>query len=258
MLPGDWGDAREIDILAVVIDAADHVERELRCSLDGEIEVVSQIADEDPITYYRDDCAGAYRIALSIRGRKWNQLAYQFAHEFCHVLSGYETLRDNPNNWFHEAICELASLFTLRRMGRRWESNPPYPNWAGYAPNLTQYADRQMREWKEGAPGSLEFTSWLEANEHPMRGNPYMREKNGVVATKLLTAFEERPAGWNAVRQLPSSLSRIREYMRQWRQVVDNDDRSFVARLEREMFGTMPVATPPNTHRPAFRLITPT
>ena len=74
------------------------------------------------------------------RDRQQNQYAYQFAHEFCHVLSGYEGLEGNPNNWFHETICELASVFTLRRMAERWPTHPPYPNWAGYSKHLLEYA----------------------------------------------------------------------------------------------------------------------
>ena len=63
----------------------------------------------------------------SARDRKWAKFGYQFSHEFCHVLSNYENLKANPNNWFHEAICELASVFTLRRMAERWPTHPPYP-----------------------------------------------------------------------------------------------------------------------------------
>ena len=69
------------------------------------------------------------------------QFAYQFSHEFCHIMSDYERLRENPNGWFHEAICELASVFTLRCMAERWSSCAPYPNWVEYSDSLLSYAE---------------------------------------------------------------------------------------------------------------------
>ena len=57
-------------------------------------------------------------IKLSARDTYWNKYAYQFAHEFCHVISKHDNLKENPNNWFHEAICELSiHAFTLRLYG---------------------------------------------------------------------------------------------------------------------------------------------
>ena len=236
MLPGDWGGARETDVRAVVMDAAGQVERELRCPFDGEIELVNLAEDQGPITFYRDGGAGPYRVGVCVRGRRWNQLAYQFAHEFCHVLSGYERLRDNPNNWFHEALCELASLFVLRRAGQRWLSAPPFPNWVSYAANLSVYADRRAREWSTAAPTPACFAAWLAVNEQPMRRDPCVRDRNGVVALKLLPVFEEQPAGWNAVRRLPAANGCIREYIGQWRGAVEDVDRAFVERLEHALF----------------------
>lgn len=64
---------------------------------------------KDPITFYRTDGGGPYDIHLTVCGRKWNQYAYQFAHEYCHVQSGYELLCDNSNNLLHESICELTA-----------------------------------------------------------------------------------------------------------------------------------------------------
>ena len=38
------------------------------------------------ITLIRDSTHDPYIIKLSVRDTLWDQYAYQFAHEFCHVL----------------------------------------------------------------------------------------------------------------------------------------------------------------------------
>jgi hypothetical protein len=49
---------------------------------------------------------------------------YQFAHEFAHILSNYERHADSKvarqHEWFEEALCEVASLYALKRVGMQW------------------------------------------------------------------------------------------------------------------------------------------
>ena len=40
----------------------------------------------------------SYTILLTANGRLLAQFSYQFAHEFCHLLSGYEQLHESANN----------------------------------------------------------------------------------------------------------------------------------------------------------------
>ncbi len=96
-------------------------------------------------------------IQLTCKDPRWNQYAYQFAHEFCHLLSGYEDLEGNPNNWFHETICELASVFTLRRMGEQWATHPPYANWTDYSKSLLKYAAQRQKRDEVQLPIGLIF-----------------------------------------------------------------------------------------------------
>ena len=148
VVSGEWGVARTADIEKLLSDAASHINGLLRTPWTGELHVRSAPpSDPTPRTLLRCSKTDPIVIQLACKDRRWNQYAYQFAHEFCHVLSGYEGLEGNPNNWFHETICELASVFTLRRMAERWPTHPPYPNWAGYSKHLLEYAaKRQKRE----------------------------------------------------------------------------------------------------------------
>ena len=227
VLPCEWGDARLDDIQNLLQDVASHIERELRDPFPGTIEVMNLPGEKQPRTHYRSPGNAAYPINLTAKDRKWSMFAYQFAHEFCHVISGYEPLRDNPNNWFHESICELASAFVLRQMGERWQHQPPYQSWASYSVSLTDYADCLLERLSSNMP-SGSFRAWLSENESDLRADPCLRDKNGVVATKLLPNFEQEPSGWNAVRQLPATTGNIREYIESWRSSVDAQDRGFV------------------------------
>ena len=229
--PCDWGEALPENIQALLENTASHIHAEMRQPVEGTINVLNLPSEKDPITFYRRTGKGPYEINLTVRDRRWSQYAYQFAHEYCHVQSGYEQLRDNPNNWFHESICELASLYTLRRMGERWRKNPPYPDWATYGPNLTAYADKIISAHSlAGVPDST-FAGWLMWEEPELRKDPCQREKNKVVACRLLGIFEECPGGWNSIRALPASTAPILDYLKDWRAACQRDDRPFVDRV---------------------------
>ena len=101
VLPCDWGEARPRDIEALLKDTASHLNRELRNPFNGIVNV--KIAPPDvwtPRILFRPAPDEAFVIQLTAQNRRWSQFSYQFAHEFCHVLSGYQQLRDNPNNGF--------------------------------------------------------------------------------------------------------------------------------------------------------------
>lgn len=65
-----------------------------------------------------------------------------------------------------------------------------------------------------------------------MRECAYLRDKNGIVALKLLCVFEQCPHGWNTVRRLPVSTERIAVYANAWKDSVQHVDQEFVGRVE--------------------------
>ena len=83
-----------------------------------------------PIILFHHPGQTTYTILPRTGARRWAQYSYQFAQEFCHLVSGYECLEGGANSWFHESICEMAALFTLRSIGMTWKEDPLYPNWA--------------------------------------------------------------------------------------------------------------------------------
>ena len=230
--PCGWGEARPRDIGTLLSDVASQFNRLMREPFAGSIQVVPAPPHNfTPMIHYRASRQGSITIQLTARDRSWAQFAYQFVHEFCHALSNYELLRGNPNSWFHEALCELASVFTLRRMAETWPTQPPYPNWADYAGSLASYADDLLADEERHLPFGITLATWLSTHEEELRNNAYLRPKNAVVAHTLLPIFEEEPEGWNTIRKLPVSSGSLTEYLDDWHQRVDAVDEPFMKRL---------------------------
>ena len=232
--PSGWDDARPTDVQVLLTDVASHIEKFLREPMLGIIQV-------RPAPSY--DCVPRTRLRLSeretfpiqltgtVQGRDWAKFSYQFSHEFCHVLSKYERIEGNPNNWFHEAICELASVFTLRQMAEQWPIYPPYPNWADCAGELSNYSDDLLSREECQLDPRKTLATWLLQEEESLRCDRYQRDKNAVVSYSLLPIVEDEPTGWNAVRSLPESSEGLKAYLHAWSLHVDPLDRPFVDRV---------------------------
>ena len=230
--PRGWGEAIPGNIAVLLTDVSSHLNRLLAEPVADHINVVHVSgASAVPRTLYRYSEYGPITIRLTARDDLWSKFAYQFSHEFCHVLSNYERLGDGPNNWFHEALCELASVFTLRRMAERWPILPPYPNWADYASALYDYADDLLENENHQLPKGLTLANWLTMHEEEIRRDPYIRDKNAIVAYRLLPLFEQDPNGWNALRSLPDSHGSLLEYLADWQKWAEPRDKPFVQRL---------------------------
>lgn len=232
-----WGLARPSDIQMLLENTASHLNRFLRSPFTGDIEVVSSPPSEEPMVHYRLSLNSPFRVQLTARDRHWSQFSYQFAHEFCHILSNYEFLQANPNQWFHEAICELASVFTLRRMAESWTIHPPFLNWSNYASSLADYAEARLSSEESQLPQEETLPNWLQGREYELREDPYQRELNGVVAYCLLPLFENYPVGWNTIRELPNSEEKLNIYLNEWHSRVHVEDRRLLESVMELLLG---------------------
>ena len=232
--PYGWGMALSIDVQVLLEDTTSHLNRLMRDPFVGTVVVVPAPCDDfKPMTHYRPSPNDPFFIQLTARDKRWAQFAYQFSHEFCHVLSGYERLRGSRNNWFHEALCELSSVFTIRRMAERWPSSPPYPTWSDYARQLASYAENCLSKEERRLPAGMTLSTWLLSEEDSLRQDRYQRDKNAVAAYSLLPIFESEPSGWNAIRNLPDSSAMFKDYLSEWNSQVEPLDRPFIERIVR-------------------------
>jgi hypothetical protein len=151
-----------------------------------------------PVTLYQQGPTGETIIRLNTGKTYWAQYAFQFSHEFCHVLCPRGP-DDRDHDWFVESLCELASLFTLRQMGETWKTHPPYGHWKSYASHLTRYADDLI---KPRRLGDRTLAEWYRQHARELRQTGTNRQLNRTVAVALLPLFEEAPEHWEAVGYL--------------------------------------------------------
>lgn len=228
----DWGGADLDDVAAVLRSAGG----ELHQFFPGrKLDPIIVRPRGGPIVLFKRGSKGEYFVHLNTGGNLWAQYSYQFAHEMCHILCTYEQ-DDTGNKWFEESLCELASLFVLRRMSETWKTMPPYANWKDYAKSLTAYADQRIKESQR--PAGQTLAQWYAANEKALRERPDNRALNTIVATTLLPLFEKEPAQWAAVTHLndgkPTQRQTLAEFLRDWHQNVPKENKAFVAKLAME------------------------
>ena len=233
VLPGDWGGDVD-DVAAVCRSAAGEFNR-LMPDRDPAPITVRYRAKGPPMVVFGKGDDGERRVLLDSRDRAWAQLAFQFAHEYCHIQCNYREA-NTANLWFEESLCETASLFALKRMATTWKTNPPYGNWKSYAPSLGEYAADRVKgtESRDG----LSMAQWLGRHETALRANATDRGKNQVVAVALLPLFEKGPEHWAAVRYLNRWERTTREltfaeYLRDWHSRVPTEHKEFVAEVGR-------------------------
>jgi len=189
-----------------------------------------------PITLFERGPAGEYQVRLDTGDTYWAQYAFQFAHELGHILSGYREGGRN-NKWFEESLCELASLFALRRMSDAWEEAPPYPNWRSFAPALNRYAQERIDDAR--LPQGTTLAAWYRERADRLARDPTRRELNNVVAVALLPHFEAAPEHWEAIGWLNTGRGErpqtFPQYLSAWRDHAPPRHRAFIGRLAGEL-----------------------
>jgi hypothetical protein len=229
-----WGEARIQDIEKVLYSAA----REILAYVEQEraLDIIVRHSGSVPKTLYQRGANGEFIVQLTASGRHWAQFAYQFSHEFCHVLAMNSKVTDNPNQWFEESLGHTASLFSLRRMATTWRSSPPYPNWKDYASSLRDYAQDDIDE-TQSLSSDMTFAEWFGENEESLREDPYLRAKEKIVANQLLSLFEANPDGWGAITYLnlskPDRKQTFEEYLNDWHSRVPRKYEPLVEKIGR-------------------------
>ncbi|MFC5301182.1 hypothetical protein [Azospira restricta] len=211
-----------------------------------------------PRVLYERGPGGEYVVHLSARNENWFQYAYQFAHELCHIYSHFDRKAhegDEPasaNQWFEEALCETAALFTLERLAARWGELPPTARWAGYAPVLAGYAAFLQGQAHRRLAPAQPLAGWYREHAAALRDNPYLRDKNEVVANALLPLFAENPASWRAIAYLnPDAASAAKDFadfLGDWYAACPDEQRETVRRTM-ALFGFAPPAAPQRLSR---------
>ncbi|WP_418319141.1 tripartite tricarboxylate transporter substrate binding protein [Piscinibacter sakaiensis] len=175
-----------------------------------------------PVTLFERGPHGEYRIELNASGRDAAPYIYEFAHELCHVLSNYErhhhAAAARSQQWFEEALCEVASLYSLKALANRWQRSAPTAELAAAAPGLLETARRFQQEAHRRLPTGTTLAGWYALAGARLGASAYDRNRNEVVANLLLPLFEENPELWGAISflNLQAPGSSFRDYLQSW------------------------------------------
>lgn len=192
----------------------------------------------NPVALYERGPDGEYLIRLHADRTRWHLYVYEFAHEFCHIISNYDRAGgeiSRQNQWFEETICETASLYALGSLATKWSLSPPEPSLAGHAPELRRFFRLLITEGHRKLPEDTELREWLKEHEAQLSADPYRRDQNDLVAKTVLPLFFADPRGWEAISYLnlhpedPSAS--LEEFIRHWHANAPERDRPFIAKL---------------------------
>jgi hypothetical protein len=234
--PGDWGEARVADIQKVLESAAGEL---MRYFPNKRLNIKIIQGGPNPRVFCQKGPGGEHIVRLNVRNRDWAKFSFQFAHELSHVLSNYEIgcgdNAKNQNQWFEETLGEVASMFVLPRMANTWSENPPYDSWKDFAPVLDKYGQDLRNEPHRQLPDGKTFVQWFTENRPLLRSDPYLRDKNDLVANRLLPLFEENPENWESVSYLnlgdPDASNSFQSYLDNWYRNVPASHKRFVANI---------------------------
>jgi hypothetical protein len=237
---GGFGVASASDITAVLQSAAGELSRYWPRTQVPSIVVYHRT--DHPQTDSIRAAGNRIAIGLTARDNHWAQYSFQFAHEFCHALANYSNSSRplvryprHANLWLEESLCETASLFALRAMGRSWQTDPPHSAWREYAVWLNSYAKERLAMAKNRLPPGTQFSIWFRENQSLLRHSPTERSRNTIIATQLLPIFEAEPRGWEALAFLNSassdSQSSLAQHLARWRSRCPQELRSFVTKI---------------------------
>ncbi len=161
---------------------SDHQPEKLRVDDSSGVTPAIWLHTEDPTTAW---------ITVIIGTRDWCNLAYQFGHEFGHVLcNSWE--RDakprNPCQWIEESLVEAFSLRALSLLADRWAHAPPFPDDAAYASSIRNYRETILSDYKTAAQEqgvATGFGSWFKTHKAFFDEHGGLHDAGGSVSTML-------------------------------------------------------------------------
>jgi len=191
--------------------------------------IIMRNEEAGPRTLYKRGKNNEYIILVDIKDTYWAKLSYQFSHELGHILSNYAN-ESGRNQWFEEALMETVSLYTLDKMSTKWQYNPPYPNWKSYSSALKEYLNNILNEKHRIV--NTDLSTWYQKNKNSLRNDPYIRDKNEVLATAIYRFIQEGKFRISTIQYLnlgtPDKDKPFSTYLREWYENSPEENRESV------------------------------
>lgn len=235
IIPGDWGGSDRENIRQVALSAANQIWRNLCGHKLAKIQIRRGL--DAPQLIFARGPQGENLVEINSGSNLWAQIAYQFAHEFCHMLLASPRAEVH---WFGEVLGEASSMFCLRGMSKDWSAQPPYPNWKDYAPSLEDYANTLLEEART-VRGSSSFPDFITANQKSLEN--YDREKMKPLAAAVFPVFEENPSAWECALYGDWGVrpgETLEPFLRRWQAACPAKLQPFVAQIASALGQNLP------------------
>ena len=189
------------------------------------IAIVNDTHAQGPSLQLRRGINDTFVIHLHSSGDLPSQLVYQTSHEFGHLLCNSPGLKTNKLLWFEEALCECASLYSLRKLSTEWKAADSIAK-RKYAKNFALYANARIN-----SAGTLpSLPEWYRKNRATLatRTNDY--DFLLPASIKLLAYFEANPDAWQIVEHLNEKMlgDTFEIHLANWRRSVERNQTSHV------------------------------
>ena len=246
-----WGNMSHSEIQTLCENISFHFEKHLRpenemndtVNVYRSFDQIHVTLDPNPVAKYK--IGMLLKKGMEIRVDDFYYFIWSLGHEICHILHNFElTTIDNPNLWFQEGIASMAGVWVLRSMADTWEHDSPFGTFveqdggiAYFSVNFEHFANAYLNvfpEYQYNGTGE----EWLEEYEMFLREDYYKTRSFtqyyhlvSQLSFKFLHIFEDHPEAWNAVRKMPATTGELSEYMQDWYDTVDTEDKQFVKEI---------------------------
>jgi len=199
-IQGRWGDARMQDVRAVLEETRLSALMGMSPPTMGIPSEIVVIGDPDAdASTVRAESGDRAMMTLRMKGRFWAAAAYQFSHQFGHVITNGWDRSDGaagPSQWLEEALVEAVALINLQRMSVLWHFAPPYPHWDSHGETLARYAKNRLAELRAAAPSvdlERDGKTWFRDNEADLATLTDVDDLTGGLVAWLVAELRSAP-----------------------------------------------------------------
>jgi hypothetical protein len=229
---GDWGGSLPHAALTVINRTREACLAGVRLVSDRQPEKirVDNHANEPPHIWLHMDHAPFAWIIVDIGPRDWSKLAYQFGHEFGHLVCNiwgpeWKSANLTAAAWLEEALVEAFSIRGLGALADSWEKDPPFPGDSAFAGAIRQYRDNLVTKYQAIAAGKgagTDLAAWFRVHRGALESNAAISGAASGAVTVVLAEMTENPAGIEAMGALyrwpPQRGIPLEDYLRLWTQ----------------------------------------
>jgi hypothetical protein len=179
-----------------------------------------------PHVWLHGEGAALAWVVVNVGPRDWSKLAYQFGHEFGHVLANSwqpQATPAIPCQWLEEALVEAFALRGLGRLADSWTRDPPFAQDHAFGAAIAGYRRNILQGYAELAAGQrrgADFAAWFAAHRGALEAEGGLTPFAQAAAPTLLAEFERAPdslASLGALNRWPGrSGVPLEDYLRRW------------------------------------------